>query len=105
MAPCVRCNSSPARPKCWWRAAALKQRSAFSGGRRVAEGNEFFFVNSIHRFGQYALVLSRRAGVLTALGIGLGVWVHLGYALLGVGVLMRHRPGCLAPPSWSAPRT
>ena len=36
-----------------------------------------------------ALVLSRRAGVLTALGIGLGVWVHLGYTLLGVGVLMR----------------
>ena len=36
-----------------------------------------------------ALVLSRRAGVLTALGIGLGVWVHLGYTLWGVGVLMR----------------
>ena len=34
-------------------------------------------------------MLSRRAGVLTALGIGLGVWVHLGYTLLGVGVLMR----------------
>ena len=34
-------------------------------------------------------MLSRRAGVLTALGIGLGVWVHLGYTLWGVGVLMR----------------
>ena len=34
-------------------------------------------------------MLSRRAGVLTALGIGLGVWVNLGYTLLGVGVLMR----------------
>ena len=34
-------------------------------------------------------MLSRRAGVLTALGIGLGVWVHLGYTLLGVGVLMQ----------------
>ena len=34
-------------------------------------------------------MLSRRAGVLTALGIGLGLWVHLGYTLLGVGVLMR----------------
>ena len=26
---------------------------------------------------------------IQALGIGLGVWVHLGYTLLGVGVLMR----------------
>ncbi|MDO5289662.1 MAG: LysE family transporter [Pseudomonadota bacterium] len=35
------------------------------------------------------LVLSRRAGWLTALGIALGVWVHVGYTLLGVGMLMR----------------
>ncbi|NSX04960.1 LysE family translocator [Cupriavidus gilardii] len=39
-----------------------------------------------------SLLLSRRAGVLTALGIGLGVLVHVGYTLLGVGVLIRQSP-------------
>lgn len=36
-----------------------------------------------------SLLLSRRAGVLTALGIGLGVLLHVGYTLLGVGLLMQ----------------
>jgi RhtB (resistance to homoserine/threonine) family protein len=36
-----------------------------------------------------SLMLSRRTGVLTALGIGLGVLVHVSYTLLGVGLLMR----------------
>lgn len=36
-----------------------------------------------------SLVLSRRAGVLTALGIGLGVLVHVSYTILGVGVLIQ----------------
>jgi RhtB (resistance to homoserine/threonine) family protein len=36
-----------------------------------------------------SLLLSRRAGVLTALGIGLGVLVHVGYTLLGAGLLLR----------------
>ncbi|MDR2332879.1 MAG: LysE family transporter [Burkholderiaceae bacterium] len=36
-----------------------------------------------------ALLLSRRAGLLTALGIAMGVWVHVGYTLLGVGLLMQ----------------
>lgn len=36
-----------------------------------------------------SLLLSRRAGVLTALGIGLGVLVHVAYTLLGVGLLMQ----------------
>jgi RhtB (resistance to homoserine/threonine) family protein len=36
-----------------------------------------------------SLMLSRRHGVLTALGIGLGVMVHIGYSLLGVGVLLQ----------------
>lgn len=39
-----------------------------------------------------SLLLSRRAGMLTALGIGLGVLVHVGYTLLGVGLLMRQSP-------------
>ncbi len=33
-------------------------------------------------------MLSRRAGVLTACGIGLGVLVHVSYTLLGVGILI-----------------
>ena len=36
-----------------------------------------------------SLLRSRRAGLLTALGIGLGVLVHVGYTLLGVGLLMQ----------------
>ena len=35
-----------------------------------------------------SLMLSRRAGLLTALGIGLGVLVHVTYTLLGVGLLI-----------------
>lgn len=36
-----------------------------------------------------SLVLSRRAGLLTALGIGAGVLVHVGYTMLGVGLLIK----------------
>ena len=36
-----------------------------------------------------SLVLSRRAGVLTAFGIGLGVLVHVSYAILGVGMIIK----------------
>lgn len=36
-----------------------------------------------------SLLLSRRAGVLTALGIAAGVWVHVAYTLLGVGLLIQ----------------
>lgn len=36
-----------------------------------------------------SLVLSRRAGLLTALGIGLGVLVHVTYTILGVGLLIQ----------------
>lgn len=36
-----------------------------------------------------SLMLSRRSGLLTALGIGLGVTVHVSYTLLGVGLLIR----------------
>ena len=35
-----------------------------------------------------SLLLSRRAGVLTALGIGLGIVVHVSYTLLGIGLLI-----------------
>lgn len=36
-----------------------------------------------------SLLLSRRAGVLTALGIGLGIVVHVSYTLLGIGMLIQ----------------
>lgn len=36
-----------------------------------------------------SLILSRRAGVVTALGIGLGVLVHVAYTLIGVGLLIQ----------------
>ncbi|MFV0601501.1 MAG: LysE family translocator [Brachymonas sp.] len=36
-----------------------------------------------------SLMLSRRVGVLTALGIGLGVCVHVAYTLVGVGLLIQ----------------
>ena len=35
-----------------------------------------------------SMVLSRRAGLLTALGIALGVWVHVSYSMLGIGLLI-----------------
>ncbi len=35
-----------------------------------------------------SLVLSRRAGVLTAFGIGAGVLVHVAYSLMGVGLVI-----------------
>lgn len=36
-----------------------------------------------------SLLRSRRAGVLTALGIGAGVLVHMSYTILGVGILIQ----------------
>ncbi|WP_095108132.1 LysE family transporter [Pseudomonas sp. Irchel 3E20] len=36
-----------------------------------------------------SLLLSRRHGVMTALGIGLGVMVHVAYTVLGVGLVVR----------------
>lgn len=36
-----------------------------------------------------SLLLSRRAGVLTALGIGMGCFVHVAYTLVGVGLLIQ----------------
>ena len=39
-----------------------------------------------------SLLQSRRAGVFTALGIGLGVLVHVAYTLVGVGLLIEQSP-------------
>ncbi|CAK9886429.1 MAG: Threonine efflux protein [Candidatus Erwinia impunctatus] len=37
-----------------------------------------------------SLLLSHRAGILTAAGIGTGVLVHVTYTLIGVGILLQH---------------
>lgn len=49
----------------------------------VSPGPDFAMVS------RNSLLLSRRSGVLTALGIGLGVLVHVTYTLLGVGLLIQ----------------
>lgn len=49
----------------------------------VSPGPDFAMVT------RNSLMLSRRAGVLTALGIGAGVLVHVAYTLVGVGLLIQ----------------
>ena len=49
----------------------------------ISPGPDFAMVS------RNSLMLSRRAGVLTALGIGLGVLVHVTYTLVGVGLLIK----------------
>lgn len=49
----------------------------------VSPGPDFAMVT------RNSLLLCRRAGVLTALGIGLGVLVHVTYTLVGVGLLIQ----------------
>ncbi|PIA74168.1 amino acid transporter [Ectopseudomonas toyotomiensis] len=53
----------------------------------ISPGADFALVS------RNSLLLSRRAGVLTALGIGLGVLIHVGYTLLGVGLLLQQSTG------------
>jgi RhtB (resistance to homoserine/threonine) family protein len=52
----------------------------------ISPGPDFAMVS------RNALSLSRRAGILTALGIGAGVLVHVSYTLVGIGVLIRETP-------------
>lgn len=49
----------------------------------ISPGPDFAMVS------RNSLLLSRRRGVLTALGIGAGVCVHVTYTLLGVGLLIQ----------------
>lgn len=49
----------------------------------ISPGPDFAMVS------RNSLLLSRRAGLFTALGIGLGVLAHVSYTLLGVGLLMQ----------------
>ncbi|CAB3939960.1 hypothetical membrane protein [Pseudomonas knackmussii B13] len=48
-----------------------------------------------------SLMLSRRAGVLTALGIGLGILVHITYTLIGVGLLIQQSLWLFNTINWS----
>ncbi|CAM3152079.1 resistance to homoserine/threonine (RhtB) family protein [Pseudomonas gessardii] len=52
----------------------------------ISPGPDFAMVS------RNGLLLSRRAGVFTAVGIGLGVLVHVGYTLLGLGVVLQQTP-------------
>jgi len=52
----------------------------------ISPGPDFAMVS------RNALSLSRRAGILTALGIGAGVLGHVSYTLVGIGVLIRETP-------------
>lgn len=49
----------------------------------ISPGPDFAMVS------RNSLLLSRRSGVLTVLGIGAGVCVHVTYTLLGVGLLIQ----------------
>ena len=49
----------------------------------ISPGPDFAMVS------RNSLMLSRRAGVLTALGIAAGVLVHVAYTLVGVGLLIQ----------------
>ncbi|GAB1479464.1 LysE family transporter [Paracoccaceae bacterium] len=52
----------------------------------ISPGPDFAMVS------RNSLILSRRAGLLTAFGIGMGVQVHVAYTLLGVGLLIQTSP-------------
>jgi len=52
----------------------------------ISPGPDFAMVS------RNGLLLSRRAGVLTAVGIGMGVLVHVCYTLLGLGLVLQQTP-------------
>lgn len=52
----------------------------------VSPGADFAMVT------RNSMLVSRRAGVLSAVGIALGVWLHVGYALLGLAWLLAQSP-------------
>lgn len=52
----------------------------------ISPGPDFAMVS------RNALLVERRVGLLTALGISQGVFVHVGYTLLGIGLLIKQSP-------------
>ncbi|MCO6178780.1 LysE family translocator [Ciceribacter sp. RN22] len=55
----------------------------------ISPGPDFAMVS------RNSLTLSHKAGLLTAIGIGAGVLVHVCYTLLGIGVMIRYSPRLL----------
>ncbi|MBE1301694.1 MAG: LysE family translocator [Alteromonadaceae bacterium] len=65
---------------------------------------EFLTIASVHLLAvaspgpDFAVVLKhsisfgRRAGILTAIGVGIGILVHVAYSLLGIGILIQTTP-------------
>ncbi len=56
----------------------------------ISPGPDFAMVS------RNSLLLSRRAGILTAFGIGTGVLVHVSYTLMGVGIIIKQSPDLFA---------
>lgn len=56
----------------------------------ISPGADFALVS------RNSLLLSRRAGLWTAVGIGLGTWIHLGAVLLGLGMVLQRTPWLFA---------
>lgn len=52
----------------------------------VSPGPDFVMVS------RNALSLTKRAGILTALGIGMGVFVHVAYTLFGLNIIIHYLP-------------
>ena len=52
----------------------------------ISPGPDFTMVS------RNSLLLSRRAGIFTACGIGAGVLIHVSYTLIGVGMLIQQSP-------------
>lgn len=77
-------------------------------------GAEFLTIAGIHLLAvaspgpDFAVVLKhsisfgRRAAMLTSIGIGLGILVHVGYSLLGIGILIQNTPGLFQILSYAA---
>ena len=51
---------------------------------------------------KHSVSYGRRAAMLTSIGIGLGILVHVAYSLLGIGILIQTTPGLFQLLSYAA---
>lgn len=51
---------------------------------------------------KHSVSFGRRAAMLTSIGIGLGILVHVAYSLLGIGLLIQTTPGLFQVLSYAA---